>query len=94
MSSLAIFKKLFLMAGWRSVSHLFLVGGFAESPLVQEEVRHHFNATLKVVIPQVSSFLCFSSAMSSLSYSWLSRAWVWLSCAVLFSTVWTLLSLR
>jgi hypothetical protein len=29
-----------------------------------------------------------------LSYSWLSRAWVWLSCAVLFSTVWTLLSLR
>jgi len=35
-----------------SVSHLFLVGGFAESPLVQEEVRNRFSSTLKVVIPQ------------------------------------------
>ena len=38
----------------RSVSHLFLVGGFAESPLVQEEVRSMFTTnTLKVLIPQV-----------------------------------------
>jgi len=33
------------------------VGGFAESPLLQEEVRGQFNSTLKVVIPQVRSVL-------------------------------------
>lgn len=34
------------------VSHLFLVGGFAESPLLQESVREGFSDQVMVVIPQ------------------------------------------
>jgi len=35
-----------------TISHLFLVGGFAESPLLQEEVRGRFSQEVTVVIPQ------------------------------------------
>lgn len=35
-----------------SISHLFLVGGFAESSLLQEEIRTTFSDDLMVVIPQ------------------------------------------
>jgi len=34
------------------ISHLFLVGGFAESPLLQEEIRAEFSNQVNVVIPQ------------------------------------------
>ena len=34
------------------ISHLFLVGGFAESSLLQEEIRIAFSERLTVVIPQ------------------------------------------
>ena len=34
------------------ISHLFLVGGFAESSLLQEEIRSAFSDSLMVVIPQ------------------------------------------
>ena len=37
------------------IGHLFLVGGFAESPLVQEEVRSEFKDKVEVIIPQVRS---------------------------------------
>jgi len=30
---------------------MFLVGGFADSPMLQTEVRHEFQHVLKVVIP-------------------------------------------
>ncbi|XP_023335807.1 heat shock 70 kDa protein 12A [Eurytemora carolleeae] len=36
----------------RGLTHLFLVGGFAESSLLQEEIRHAFRGRLKVIIPQ------------------------------------------
>lgn len=31
---------------------MFLVGGFAESPLLQLEIRKEFSSQLKVIIPQ------------------------------------------
>jgi len=31
---------------------MFLVGGFAESTILQREIRHAFGAKLKVLIPQ------------------------------------------
>ena len=34
------------------LKYMFLVGGFAESPILQREVRHAFGAKLKVLIPQ------------------------------------------
>jgi len=47
-----------------SIDYLFLVGGFAESPLLQQAVRGKFNRNITVVIPQVditffhSTFYC------------------------------------
>ena len=35
-----------------SVKFLFLVGGFAESPLLQTEIRRAFSSELRVIIPQ------------------------------------------
>jgi len=34
------------------IQFLFLVGGFAESPLLQMEIRKEFSPMLKVIIPQ------------------------------------------
>ena len=34
------------------IQYLFLVGGFAESPLLQHEIRRAFSSILKVIIPQ------------------------------------------
>ena len=36
------------------VGHLFLVGGFAESAIVQEAIRSEFGHKMNVIIPQVS----------------------------------------
>ena len=36
-----------------SLKHLFLVGGFAESPILQESIRKEFGRMMHVVIPQV-----------------------------------------
>ena len=48
------------------IGHLFLVGGFAESAIVQEAIRAEFGHAMNVIIPQVrlrelqveSSVLC------------------------------------
>jgi len=34
------------------LKYMFLVGGFAESPILQREIRLAFGAKLKVLIPQ------------------------------------------
>jgi hypothetical protein len=34
------------------IQYLFLVGGFAESPILQYEIRRAFSSILKVIIPQ------------------------------------------
>ena len=36
------------------IGHLFLVGGFAESAIVQEAIRSEFGHKMNVIIPQVS----------------------------------------
>jgi len=51
-----------------SIGHLFLVGGFAESPVVQEAIREEFGgpgSAMRVIIPQVSAYINFCA-------SWLS----------------------
>ena len=35
------------------IGHLFLVGGFAESAIVQEAIRAEFGQNMNVIIPQV-----------------------------------------
>jgi len=34
------------------LEYLFLVGGFAESPILQFEIRREFENRMKIVIPQ------------------------------------------
>jgi len=34
------------------LKYMFLVGGFAESPILQREIRQEFGVKLKVLIPQ------------------------------------------
>ena len=41
--------KLLLLAG---LSYLFLVGGFAESSMLQHELRQDFGHILRIIIPQ------------------------------------------
>ncbi|XP_070540285.1 enolase-phosphatase E1-like isoform X2 [Ptychodera flava] len=38
--------------GLDNINYLFLVGGFAESPLLQDEVRRAFSDNVRVIIPQ------------------------------------------
>ena len=40
-----------------AIGHLFLVGGFAESPIVQEAIREEFKDTINVIIPQVRTYV-------------------------------------
>ncbi len=35
------------------IGHLFLVGGFSESPILQDAIREEFKDIIKVIIPQV-----------------------------------------
>ncbi|XP_065560751.1 uncharacterized protein LOC136027422 [Artemia franciscana] len=45
------------------ISNLFLVGGFAESALLQHKVREVFNDRLRVVIPQYASLVTLRGAV-------------------------------
>ena len=36
------------------IKYLFLVGGFAESPILQEAIRREFGRIMRVIIPQVN----------------------------------------
>ena len=37
------------------IGHLFLVGGFSESPILQDAIREEFKDVVKVIIPQVTA---------------------------------------
>ena len=50
-----------MMSG--GVDHLFLVGGFAESPLLQQAVRVHFGGVVPVIIPQEVSLAILKGAV-------------------------------
>ena len=47
------------------IQYLFLVGGFAESPLLQHEIRRAFSSILKVIIPQDVSLTILKGSSSS-----------------------------
>jgi len=42
----------FLFQSLIGLEYLFLVGGFAESPILQFEIRKEFERLMKIVIPQ------------------------------------------
>ena len=45
--------------GVGGIGHLFLVGGFAESPMVQDAVREEFGERVRVIIPQVINYFVY-----------------------------------
>ncbi|CAF2048753.1 unnamed protein product [Rotaria magnacalcarata] len=47
----------------KGIQYLFLVGGFAESPILQHEVRRAFSSILKVIIPQDVSLSILKGAV-------------------------------
>lgn len=51
-TSFEIIKLIMYSLLFLGIQYLFLVGGFAESPLLQMEMRKEFNSMLKVIIPQ------------------------------------------
>ncbi|CAF1160163.1 unnamed protein product [Rotaria sordida] len=47
----------------KGIQYLFLVGGFAESPILQHEIRRSFSSILKVIIPQDVSLTILKGAV-------------------------------
>ncbi|UJR22675.1 hypothetical protein I4U23_025712 [Adineta vaga] len=47
----------------KGIQYLFLVGGFAESPILQYEIRRAFSSILKVIIPQDVSLTILKGAV-------------------------------
>jgi len=46
------------------LDYLFLVGGFAESPILQFEVRREFEHRMKIVIPQEVSLTILKGSVN------------------------------
>ena len=67
MSSFQHIKRVLKSAGGPDreldIGHLFLVGGFAESAIVQEAVRSEFGQKMKVIIPQGASVAVLRGAV-------------------------------
>ena len=40
------------------IGHMFVVGGFAESAILQESLRSEFGYKMNVIIPQVGKRIC------------------------------------
>lgn len=74
------------------IQYLFLVGGFAESPLLQHEIRRAFSSILKVIIPQDVS-LTILKGPSSPHWLWTSTGCL-CSGAVLFGLDPTIVNVR
>ena len=49
------------------IGHLFLVGGFAESAIVQEAIRSEFGHSMNVIIPQVSDYMKVDLDLTAIS---------------------------
>lgn len=57
-------QELLLLPDLSKIEYLFLVGGFAESPILQDAIQNAFRSHLKVVIPQnVSSTILKGAVM-------------------------------
>ena len=56
-------QELLLIPELQRIEYLFLVGGFSESPVLQEAVRDTFRTTLRVVIPHSVSLTILKGAV-------------------------------
>lgn len=72
----------------KGIQYLFLVGGFAESPILQHEIRRAFSSILKVIIPQDVSLTILKGLSLDLLIV-LTRQLMSFAFQVLFSSVLT-----
>ena len=56
-------SELLLIPELSRIEYLFLVGGFSESPVLQEAIRNNFRSSLRVVIPQDVSLTILKGAV-------------------------------
>jgi hypothetical protein len=56
-------QEILLVPGLSNIEYLFLVGGFAESAVLQDAIRNAFRANLRVIIPQDVSLTILKGAV-------------------------------
>ena len=56
-------SNLFAMENLSGVKYVFLVGGFAESALLQERVKRHFGHSYRIMVPQYASLAVVQGAV-------------------------------
>jgi len=57
------------MCVYSDIELLFLVGGFAESAMLQAEIRQQFGQRVKVAIPQEASLAILKGTLDCRRYS-------------------------
>ena len=61
-NSIVIYHRLFVSG----IKYIFLVGGFAESPMLQQEIRREFGHNLKILIPNDVSLTILKGKQNSI----------------------------
>ena len=56
-------SNLFAMENLSRVKYVFLVGGFAESALLQERIKRHFGHSYRIMVPQYASLAVVQGAV-------------------------------
>ena len=56
-------SNLFAMENLSGVKYVFLVGGFAESALLQERIKRHFGHSYRIMVPQYASLAVVQGAV-------------------------------
>lgn len=56
-------SKLFARPALSGVKYVFLVGGFADSAILQERIKNHFGDTLRILVPQYASLAVVQGAV-------------------------------
>ena len=56
-------SNLFAMENLSGVKYVFLVGGFAESVLLQERIKRHFGHSYRIMVPQYASLAVVQGAV-------------------------------
>ncbi|KAJ7353761.1 hypothetical protein OS493_032632 [Desmophyllum pertusum] len=60
---IAHLSKLFAKPELSGVKYVFLVGGFADSVILQERIRNHFGHTYRILVPQYASLAVVQGAV-------------------------------
>ena len=74
--------SMWLIISIPGLSYLFLVGGFAESSMLQHEIRKDFGQILKVIIPQGVDTIIVKGKNENIGH------WIWVVHNVINDNTW------